>query len=165
MIDPQKVSEKIIELLKNSDVEYKEFSHRIVLSYEDAAEAQKETGFFGTESKCMVMKADDTYFVYITLQGKRVNMNAIKEKFAAKKVRLVTKEELKDLFGAEPGCAYPFGFEEKYPIFIDPKIFEQEWLLFSPAVPTKTIQAKGVDLKKVFEKLPNTIESVENFNE
>lgn len=44
--------------------------------------------------------------------------------------------------------------------FIDPKIYEEEWFLFSPLFPTKTIQIKGADLKKAFENCENKVTEV-----
>lgn len=113
----------------------------------------------------MVLKTDEEFVVYVTTQGNRVNFDAIKEKLGVKKIRLATPEELKEYFGAEPGCAYPFGFDSKYDVYVDPKIYEQEWFLFSPVLPKKTIQAKGSDLKKVYSSLENKVEEVDNFNQ
>lgn len=165
MIDPNSVYEKLINLLDSNHVEYKLFSHKEALTYDELAEVQKETGFFGTEMKCMVLKAGDELIVYVTLQGKRVNFSAIKEKRTMNKVRLSTPEELSEYFGAKSGCAYPFGFDAQYDIYVDPKIYEQEWMLFSPVVPTQTVQAKGSDLKKVFDSLENKVQEVTNFNQ
>lgn len=165
MVNSDESYNKLIELLDKNEVDYKLFSHRAALTYEDLLEVQKETGFIGTEGKCMVLKVDDKFIVYVTIQGKRVNFDAIKEVLSANKVRLATPEELKEYFGAEPGCAYPFGFDKQYDVYLDPKIYEQEWFLFSPVLPTKTIQAKGVDLRKVFDNLDNKVTEVTNFNQ
>ena len=165
MVDPNIAYEKLISLLDSNKVEYKLFSHREALTWEELEAVQKETGFFGTEMKCMVLKAGDKLIVYITLQGKKVNFDAVKETLGVHKVRLSTPEELREYFGAKPGCAYPFGFDSQYDIYVDPKIYEQEWMLFSPVVPTKTIQAKGSDLRNVFNSLENKVEEVTNFNQ
>ena len=84
MIDPNIAYEKLIGLLNNNHVEYKLFSHKEALTWDELAEVQKETGFFGTEMKCMVLKAGDKFIVYITLQGKRLNLDVIKEKLNVK---------------------------------------------------------------------------------
>jgi Ala-tRNA(Pro) deacylase len=165
MVDPDKAYEQVISLLDKVGAEYKLFSHREALTYEDLAAVQKECGFVGTEGKCMVLKADEEFIVYVTVQGKRVNFEAIKEQLNVKKVRLALAEELKEYFGAQPGCAYPFGFDLKYEIFVDPVIYEQEWFLFSPVLPTKTIQVKGADLKKIFDNLENKTAEVTTFNQ
>ncbi|MFZ2189487.1 MAG: YbaK/EbsC family protein [Candidatus Magasanikiibacteriota bacterium] len=164
MIDQNQIYEKIIKILDDSQVEYKLFSHQEALTYEDLAKVQKETGFIGAEMKCLVLKANDTFFVYITLQGEKVNFDIIKEKLGVSKVKLCSAEELNEYFGAKPGCAYPFGFATQYNIYVDPRIYNQEWLLFSPILSTKTVQAKGSDLKIVFDNLDNKVEEVINFN-
>ena len=163
MIDQNQIYEKIIQILDNK-VEYKLFSHQEALTYEDLAKVQKETGFIGTEMKCLVLKANDTFFVYITLQGEKVNFDIIKERLGVNKVKLCSSEELQEYFGAKPGCAYPFGFATQYDIYVDPRIYNQEWLLFSPILATKTVQAKGHDLKKVFDNIENKVEEVTDFN-
>lgn len=165
MIDPQEQYQKLKAILDENKVEYKLFEHRAALTYDELAAVQKETGFFGTEAKCMVLTTDGNFIVYITLQGKKLNMDAIKETLGVKKIKLATPEELKEYFGAEPGCAYPFGFADNIAIYVDPQIYEQEWLLFSPVLPSRTVQAKGVDLKKVFNNLSNKISEVSNFNQ
>lgn len=164
MIDSQVAFQNLIGLLDANKVEYKLFSHKAALTYEDLAAVQKETGFFGTEGKCMVLKCGEKFVVYVTTQGNKVNFDRIKEVFAVKKIRLASKEELLEYFGAQPGCAYPFGFGQEIDIFVDPKIYEQEWFLFSPVLPTKTVQAKGSDLKKVFGNLPNKVSEVMDWN-
>jgi Ala-tRNA(Pro) deacylase len=165
MINPEEIFQKVINILDESQVDYKLFSHKAALSYEDLLEVQNETGFVGTEAKCMVLKADDKFIVYVTLQGKTLNLDQIKETLGVNKIKLASSEELKEYFGAEPGCAYPFGFEGNVDIFIDPEIYSQEWLLFSPVLPTKTAQAKGEDLRKVFSNLENKVTEVTNFNQ
>jgi len=157
--------QNLITLLKNNRVEYKHFHHQPAYTYEELLEVQKQTGFLGTEGKCMVLKTDDNFMVYITIQGKRVNFDKVKEKTGATKVRLATPKELKDIFGAEPGCAYPFGFDSCIPIYIDPIIYNQDWLLFSPVFPNQTIQAKGKDMKKVFDSLDNKVTETTDFNQ
>lgn len=165
MINSEDAYLELIRLLDENKVEYKLFSHKAALTYKDLEQVQKETGFFGTEGKCMILKVDNNLIIYVTIQGKRVNMNAIKDTLNVSKIRLATSEELKENFGAEPGCAYPFGFSKDINIFVDPIIYEQDWFLFSPALPTKTVQAKGSDLKNVFSSLENKVTEVQNFNQ
>jgi len=165
MVDPNEQYKKLIKLLDDSQVEYKLFEHRAALTYEDLAQVQKETGFFGTEGKCLVLRAGDDFIVYVTLQGKRTEINVVKKSLNVSKIKLATPEELKEYFGAEPGCAYPFGFDEKYRIFVDPKVYEQDWFLFSPVLPTRTVQARGSDLKKVFDNLKNPVKEVNDWSQ
>ena len=164
MIDQNNIYKKIISLLDENKVEYKLFSHKEALNYEELAEVQKESGFIGTEMKCLVLKVDQKFIVYITLQGERVDFNIIKEKLQINKVRLCSPEELYEYFGAKPGCAYPFGFDDQFYIYVDPKIYSQDWLLFSPIFPTSTVQARGEHLRRIFDNLKNKVQEVTDFN-
>lgn len=164
MVNSKKAYLNLMRLLNENKVGYKLFTHKAALTYEDLAQVQKETGFFGTEGKCLVIKSGEKFMVYVTIQGKRVNFDTIKKTLGVNQIRLATPEELKEYFGAEPGCAYPFGFPDSVDIFVDPQIYQQDWFLFSPVLSTKTVQAKGEDLKKVFDQLPNKVTEVINFN-
>jgi len=164
MTDSNIIYEKIINLLDKGSTNYKLFTHKPAFSYEELLQAQKQTGFFGTEMKCLVLKTDTNFLVYITLQGNKINFDKIKDFLKINKLRLATPQELKEEFGAEPGCAYPFGFSKEIPIFIDPIIYNQSWLLFSPFLPDRTIQIKAMDLKKVFDNLDNSCTEI-SFNQ
>ena len=164
MVDQNIVYQNIINILNQTHAEYKLFQHRPALTYEDLALVQKEAKFIGTESKCLVLKTDNDFIVYVTIQGNKVNFDQIKNQLTLKKVRLALPEELMDNFGAEPGCAYPFGFDSKYKIYLDPIIYDQTWLLFSPLYPNKTVQVTGHSLKTVFQNLPNPVIETKDFN-
>lgn len=157
MIEPESIFKAIIEILNINKGDYKLFTHRPALSYNELLAVQKETGFVGTEGKCLVIKVDYRFVVYVTVQGEKADLERIKEISGASKIRLATNEELRENFAALPGCAYPFGFSTDVSIFVDPVVYDQKWFLFSPAVPTATIQIRGSDLKKVFHRLPNRI--------
>ncbi|MCL5784879.1 MAG: YbaK/EbsC family protein [Patescibacteria group bacterium] len=165
MSDPEEAYTNLTRLLDINKVEYKLFTHKATFTYEDLAEVQRETGFTGTEGKCLVLKAGDKFVVYVTLQGNRANFDVIKQILVIDKIRLASPDELKEYFGAKPGCAYPFGFSKDVDIYVDLKIYETDWFLFSPVLPTKTIQAKGRDLENVFSYLENRVTEVNNFNQ
>lgn len=47
---------------------------------------------------------------------------------------MASDEELAEVF-AEPGNAYPFGFDACVRTIVDSAVYGQEWLLFSPCCP------------------------------
>ncbi len=65
MVNSEKAYQKLMELLDTNNVEYKLFSHKAALTYDDLLKVQQETGFEGTEGKCMVLKADEKFIVYV----------------------------------------------------------------------------------------------------
>lgn len=165
MINSEEVKNKIVSILDQNEVAYKIFQHKPIFSYEEAEEVKKESGFTGTEGKSLVLKIDDDFIILVTIQGKRTNFDAIKQLLQVKKIRLANPEELQEYFGAQPGSAYPFGFAKQYKIFIDPIIYQQEWFVFSPCLPTYTVQAKGKDLQRVFNSLENSVKETPDFTD
>ncbi len=163
-IDSKQIKENIIALLNEYKVTYQLFQHDQILSYEDAQREQQKYGWTGTEGKSLVINADGMLLVYFTIQGQKVNFDKIKEILGTKKVRLATSEELIEYFGAVPGCAYPFGFDEQFEIYVDPAIYEQAWVIFSPCLPTFTVQAKGNELNRIFSNVKNKVTETNIFN-
>lgn len=136
------------------------FTYRPIRSFEDAELARQESGFSETESKSMVLRSGDTIFVYVTLVGRRVDFKAMRARIGGAK-KILTDEELIEKMGAEAGSAFPFGFGPKVPIYVDPDVFLQDWILISPANPTETIRMHGSDLQKIY----STVEEVTTFNQ
>lgn len=161
----QQAHAEILSQLDGVSAEYKVFTHRPIRNYEDAELARQESGFFGTESKSMVLKSGDAIFVYVTLAGRRVDFKAMRAHIGGPKPRILTDEELAEKMGAEPGSAFPFGFGPEIPICVDPEVFTQEWILISPAISTETIQMHGADLQKIYAGLENPITEVTTFNQ
>jgi len=161
----QAAHERILAVLDEAGADYKRFTHRILRNYEDAELARQESGFSGTESKSMVLKSGDALFVYVTLAGRRVDFKAMRAAIGGPKPKLLKDDELRERMGAEPGNAFPFGFEEAIPIYVDPDVYDEEWLLLSPAIPTETIQMRGADLKRIFARIPNQVTEVTTFNQ
>jgi Ala-tRNA(Pro) deacylase len=141
------------------------FVHRPIRSYDDAELARQESGFVGTESKSMVLRSGDDVFVYLTLAGNRTDLKAIRAHVGGPKPKILTAEELAERFAAEPGAAYPFGFDADVRIYVDPAVYAEEWVLMSAVLPTETIQVRGQDLRAVFAQVPNRVEEVTTFNQ
>jgi hypothetical protein len=162
-INPKIVFENIINILDKNRAVYKLFTHKPAFTYDELKKAQEESGFHGTEMKCLALKSENSFIVYLTLQGTKVDFGKIKSYLKLEKLTLATREELKEQFSAEPGCMYPFGFDRFILILVNPILYNEEWLLFSPALPSNTIQLKGQNLKPILHNLKNKITEL-NFN-
>ncbi|HEU5424756.1 MAG TPA: YbaK/EbsC family protein [Nitrolancea sp.] len=157
MLDPAAISDEMLAILDRTGAQYHAYRHRPVLSYEDAEAVGREQGWSGTEGKVVVCRADDGYAVYVTRQGERLDQRAMKRALGVRKLRVASADELRAGFAAEPGAAYPFGFAAEVPILVDPAIYDEDWLLFSAALPTVTLRIRGRDLRRLFAGLANHV--------
>ncbi len=155
----------ILAQLGRIGADFSVFTHRPIRTYEDVELARQESGFSGTESKSMVLRSGDFIFVYVTLAGRRVDFKAMRARIGDAKPKILTDEELIEKTGAQAGSAFPFGFGPEVPIYVDPDVFLQDWILISPAIPTETIQMHGSDLQKIYSTIENPVEEVTTFNQ
>ncbi len=163
-VTPEAAKQRMIEVMDAVGAEYKVYTHRPIRNYDDAELARQESGFSGTESKSLVLKSGEDVVVYVTLAGKRVDFKAVRAHLGGPKPKILGDEELWTRFAAEPGAAYPFGFDERVRIYVDPAIYDEEWLLLSLVLPTETVQIRGSDIHKVFSHVANPVEEVTTFN-
>lgn len=148
---------KIIELLNQQQVLFKEFDHDPILNYEDAEKEKQKFGWQGVESKNVFMKGNDgKYYLFVTVQGQKVDFKKLKEMLGVK-LYIASEDDVKNIIKCVPGCVAPFGFAEDIIVLIDPGIFQYTDYLFSPGVTTKTIQANVQDLKPIFFGLQNRV--------
>lgn len=157
--DPRTVAayERIVALLDRLEIPYRSWQHRPVLSYDDAELARQEAGFDGIESKVVVCDTNRELLVYLTTADQRMDQRAVKRLTGARSVRLATADVMMERLGAVPGSAYPFGFDASIPIVVDPALFEIDQLLFSPALPTVTIQISGSNLRRLLFAAGNPV--------
>ena len=67
--------QNIIKLLNEHNIRFREYDHDPILSYNDAEKEQARFGWIGVESKNVFLKGNDKkYYLYVTTQGKRVDI-------------------------------------------------------------------------------------------
>jgi Ala-tRNA(Pro) deacylase len=117
--------DRIIGILQKYDVSFQEFTHEPILNYEDAEREKKRFGWNGAESKNVFMKgSDDKYYLFVTLQGVRVDFKQLKDILGVK-LCIASEEDVKTVIHCVPGCVAPFGFSADIAIILDPAVFVQ----------------------------------------
>ena len=144
-------------LLREHGVEHEVFDHRPVRDYADADAARREAGFAGTDGKSLVFRDRLGFAVFTTLVGRRADVPGLRAALGGGRLRLATAEELRREVGAEPGCAYPCGFAPEIRVVVDPAVYAEPWLLFSPGDPTRTVRLRGEDFRRLVAGLPNPV--------
>lgn len=159
-MDKETAYKSMIKILDDNEIEYKVIEHPGTVTYEQLEAARAEHGVEGTEAKVLVLQADKSFVVYVTIQGKMLDLLKIKDAAGADRLGYATGKQLEYFFGAEAGCAYPFGFDDTIPVYVDPVIFEQDWLVLSPVEATRTIQMSTKNLQQAFESIDNKVQII-----
>jgi Ala-tRNA(Pro) deacylase len=154
--DPEGIQRAMLAFLHQHSIEHRLYHHRPVLNYDDAELARQESGFDGTEGKVLICQTGDTFAVFVTLQGRRLDMNAVRQ-ILGRKVHLANTGDLQHHFAATPGSAYPFGFDVSIPILVDPAIYNEALLLYSMPIVTTTLQISGSEMRRIMAVVENPV--------
>lgn len=101
------ILEKIRTLLNTASVPFKEIHHQPTYTSEESAQARGED--LSSGAKAILMKADDSFRLFVLPANDRLDSAAIRRDLGFKKLRFATREELLELTGLVPGCVPPFG--------------------------------------------------------
>lgn len=148
----------IIEKLKKLNIDFKELDHEESKSCDDSKNFREQAWFDWIWSKNIVFHAKWKFYLVTTIWDKDLKARKFKKEFWTKDIRFATADEISREINWVIWSIPPFGFENgEIPIFVDKEIFEHEYFMFNPAVPTKTIRIKTSDLKEIYKTLENKI--------
>jgi prolyl-tRNA editing enzyme YbaK/EbsC (Cys-tRNA(Pro) deacylase) len=113
----------------------------------------------GIGSKNLVFHAKGNYYLVTTEGDTQIKARNFKHEFGSKDIRFASQDEITKLIGATIGSIPPFGFSNPtVPIYVDVHIFGHEYFCFNPGTPTKSIQIRTQDLRKIYASLANPLQ-------
>lgn len=127
---------------------YKHVQHKETFTSEESAAARGEAIEIG--AKAIILKADNTFMVFVVSASKKIDSKKVKEICKAKKTRFATKDELYELTGLVPGSVPPFG----RPLFdlllyVDSSVFENKKVAFNAGSLTNSFILKTDNYREV----------------
>ncbi|MBG98862.1 MAG: hypothetical protein CMN58_00800 [Solibacterales bacterium] len=124
------VFKKICSYLDEQKVIYRVLHHEPTLTSEDSARIRKEDIRIG--GKALLIKVGNTFRLFVLSAALRLNSQAIRNHFRARKLRFASAAELRDLTGLVPGSIPPFG-EPILPfdLYVDSSITENKRIAFN----------------------------------
>ncbi|PIP50407.1 MAG: hypothetical protein COX12_01450 [Candidatus Brennerbacteria bacterium CG23_combo_of_CG06-09_8_20_14_all_44_41] len=146
------VTEQIRQLLTVHQIWFETFEHAPVRTSEEAAEIR--TGYSlhqGAKAMIVRVKKSETEksFAMLVFPGDlRFDTDKVKAFFHAKDIRFATEEEVKTLTnGVLPGGIPPFGNLFNLTVVVDPKLFENEKIVFNAGDRSFSIAMKSGDYR------------------
>ncbi|MCL5091039.1 MAG: hypothetical protein M1514_03455 [Patescibacteria group bacterium] len=153
---------KIINLLKTNGSWFETFEHEPVRTSEEAAKIR--TGYTlqqGAKAMIVRVKKSETEkrFVMLVFPAHlRFDNDKVKSFFGAKDIRFATEQEVLDITnGVQVGGVPPFGNLFNLEVVADPKLFENEKIVFNAGDRRFSIAMKSEDYKTI---VAPTIESI-----
>ena len=122
--------ERIKDWLNSCSVRFREVHHEVTRTSEESAKARGEDLAVG--GKALVLKVDDRFMLFVISAARKLDSNALKNHFKAKKIRFASSEELLQITGLEPGSVPPFGqpfFD--LDLYVDRSVTQNEKIAFN----------------------------------
>lgn len=142
------ILDRIRAWLTTEGVVFREVHHEPTRTSEDSARARGEELRVG--GKALLIKVDDIFRLFVLSADRKLDSAAIKDRFAAKKTRFATPQELADLTGLVPGSVPPFGAPIlPFPLFLDPSVLENDRIAFNAGSLTDSIVMPIADYRRL----------------
>jgi len=124
------ILQAIRDLLKQEGITYWELQHPPTFTSEEAARARGEDLRIG--GKALLIKVGDAFQLFVLSAALKVDSQAIRRHFQARKIRFATPAELQELTGLVPGSVPPFGKPIlPFDLCVDPSILANQKIAFN----------------------------------
>lgn len=139
---------KIIHLLNENKIKFKELDHRSTVTSEESAKARGEDIKIG--GKTLLMKDKEDFRLFVLSAALQADSNKMRKILKSQKLRFATEEELKELAGVTKGALPPFGKPIlPYDLYVDESILNNEKIAFNAGLLTKSIIMSVKDWKQL----------------
>lgn len=147
MQETSPIFEKIIQLLKENEIEYELIEHEPVFTSEQAAKVRGSSLEMG--AKAMIFAGDKTPLLIVVPGDKKINTKTFKKAYKIRDLRICSPEEVKEITGLEIGAVPPFGNVIGMPTYVDENLGEKEKIIFNAGSHTKSIKMNPSDYVKL----------------
>jgi len=158
MVNPYK---KIINLLKENNIFYKETKHKPVYTSEQASKTRGISMNQGAKS--LLLKCENNFVLVVLPGNRRLDSKKLKNILKIKKFRFASSEEVKNKMGCDVGACYPFGNIIGLQTYADNLLSKNDIISFSPGLHTHSIEIKWHDFYLLIK--PNIIDISEKRKE
>jgi prolyl-tRNA editing enzyme YbaK/EbsC (Cys-tRNA(Pro) deacylase) len=142
------ILEQIRDLLRGRGVDFQELHHEPTRTSEDSARVRGEDLRIG--GKALLIKVDDEFRLFVLSASLRVDSQAIRAHWNARRTRFATSEELAELTGLVPGAVPPFGRPIlPFDLCVDPSITGNDRIAFNAGSLTDSIFLRVEDYLRV----------------
>ena len=132
------LTEKIFNILKERNIDYKYIEHAPTVTCEESAAARGED--IGIGGKTLLFKDKRDFRIFVISARLQADSNRIRKILRSQRLRFATAQELMDLAGVEKGALPPFGREFlPYDLYVDYSVLYNDKIAFNAGDITKSV--------------------------
>jgi len=125
----ESVFQRVEALLRERHAPYDVLRHAPVYTSQEAAQIRGTP--LASGAKALVCKGDDAVVMFVVPADRKLDSKAIRQNRGWRKLRFVTREEVAQITGLEPGSIPPFGSLFGLPTFCDERLALNEKINFN----------------------------------
>jgi Ala-tRNA(Pro) deacylase len=144
---PESVFQRIEALLRGHHAPYDVLRHAPVYTSQQAAEIRGTP--LASGAKALVCKGDDAVVMFVVPADRKLDSKAIRQNRGWRKLRFVTREEVGEITGLEPGSIPPFGSLFGLPTFCDERLALNEKINFNAGDHSISVSMRYADYVRV----------------
>jgi nondiscriminating aspartyl-tRNA synthetase len=143
----QEVYPSLLKLLKKNLVEYDHFEHAPITTSEEAVKARGGTQHQG--AKALVLQADKEFILLVLPGDLRANLDTFKTYLKVNRLKMASKDSVKEKTGLEVGTIPPFGSVIGLKTYVDERLSDNEFIIFNAGRHDRSIKMKYLDFLKL----------------
>jgi Ala-tRNA(Pro) deacylase len=141
------IPKKITNYLDKAKVKYEKMEHRVVYTAHDLAATLKEK--MQNIAKTLLIKVDKNYVLIVLPAHYKLDLQAVKKFYKAKKAEIVKEGAIKKYLGGKPGALTPFGALHKVDVAIDKALLKTDKAIVRAESYTESLRMKVKDLQEL----------------
>jgi Ala-tRNA(Pro) deacylase len=141
------VFQRVETLLSERGVPFDVVRHAPVFTSQEAADVRGTP--LASGAKALVCKGDDAIVMFVVPADRKLDSKAIRQSRGWRKLRFVTREEVLEITGLEPGSIPPFGSLFGLPTFCDERLALNEKINFNAGDHSISVSMRYADYLRV----------------
>jgi len=146
------ITKKLKELFDGTKIPYEVYNHPLAYTAQEIAQRQHFSG--DRMAKVVMLRVDGKLVMAVITANQKIHLPTVCESLNARDVRLATEDEFVARFpDCEIGAMPPFGNLFGVPVYVDPRITEDESIYFNAGNHVQTVCIRYKDFDQLVSPL------------
>ena len=142
------ITRRLKELFDQAEIPYEVYNHPLAYTAQEVAARQHFSG--DQMAKVVMLKVDGKLVMGVITGSQKIHLPTVSESLGTHDVRLATEEEFISQFpDCEIGAMPPFGNLFGLPVYVDPRVTEDESIYFNAGNHVQTVQIRYKDFERL----------------